>query len=139
MTIKKYFPGRKRKILGFQLMGVSICLVDRSLGKDAKMGHDLLLTITTQRSLPEICTASASTQEPELTRVGKIIISSEKKYVKCLDDTFPACKFYIESCWCSTNITLIALIILIGHLLCFRSFLHNMLHFKVGETAAQSQ
>ena len=60
-------------------MGVSICLVDRSLGKDAKMGHDLLLTMTTETSLPELCTASASGQEPELTRVGKMIISSEKK------------------------------------------------------------
>lgn len=60
-------------------MGMSVCLVDRGLGKDAKMGHDLLLTMTTERSLPEICTASANSQEPELTGVGKMIISSEKK------------------------------------------------------------
>ena len=87
---------------------MSICLADRTLGMGDKMGRDLLLAVTTQRPLPEICAASASTQEQELTRVKKMIISSEKKMSGDLDDIFPAFKFYIESCWCSTNRTLIA-------------------------------
>lgn len=68
-----------------------------------------------------------------------MIISSERKICQgCLDDTFPAYKFYINSAGV-LNITLTALIILTGYLSCFRSFLHNMLCLKVGETAAESQ
>lgn len=41
-------------------MEVFICLVDRTLGIDNKMGHDLLLAMTTQKPLPEIRAESKS-------------------------------------------------------------------------------
>lgn len=64
---QKVIPRRRTGPSGFQLMGMSVCLVDRGLGKDAKMGHDLLLTMTTERSLARnlhcICNRSQSSQE----------------------------------------------------------------------------